>query len=120
VQATSVAPHATGTGVVAPRKPRTHITLIESLRVDRGLTIESVHHATGVSMKTITRYETVATLRPQGDALVKLGRFYGVKASVLLADMRRTHAEWAASSAPEGGNGAVDANAPIAVYRRNR
>lgn len=74
---------------MALRKHRAEITLIEACRVDRGCTIEYVASQTGVSEKTITRYELAQTLKPQGDALEKLGMFYGVRASVLLADMRK-------------------------------
>jgi transcriptional regulator with XRE-family HTH domain len=74
---------------MALRKPRAEITLVEACRVDRGYTIEYVASQTGVSEKTITRYELAQTLKPQGDALEKLGLFYGVRASVLLADMRK-------------------------------
>ena len=74
---------------MALRKPRAEITLLEACRVDRGLTIEYVAKQVGISEKTITRYELAQTLKPQGSGLEKLGMFYGVRASVLLADMRK-------------------------------
>ncbi|HTE61056.1 MAG TPA: helix-turn-helix transcriptional regulator [Solirubrobacteraceae bacterium] len=69
-------------------------TLVEALRVDRGLTVEHVAHVTGVSPKTIKRYETAETTRPSGDALERLARFYGVRASVLLDDIRTFARRW--------------------------
>lgn len=68
--------------------PHRETTLVEALRVDRGLTVDHVARETGVSHKTIKRYETADTDRPSGDALERLARFYGVRASVLLDDMR--------------------------------
>lgn len=74
---------------MALRKTRAEVTLIEACRVDRGLTIEFVASETGVSEKTITRYELALTTKPQGNALERLAMFYGVRASTLLADMRK-------------------------------
>lgn len=74
---------------MALRKRRAEVTLIEACRVDRGLTIEFVASQTGVSEKTITRYELALTTKPQGAALERLAAFYGLTASALLADMRR-------------------------------
>jgi transcriptional regulator with XRE-family HTH domain len=68
---------------------RAEVSLLEALRVDRGLTIEQVCRETGVSPKTIKRYEQADTTRPSGDALERLARFYRVRASELLADIRR-------------------------------
>jgi len=65
------------------------ITLLEALRVDRGLNVLQVQEITGVNHKTIDRYEAALTLKPLARPLEALASFYGVRASQLLADMRR-------------------------------
>lgn len=65
------------------------VSLLEALRMDRGLTRFQVDNLTGVSHKTIKRYELVETTRPSSPPLEKLAAFYGVRASAILEDMRR-------------------------------
>jgi transcriptional regulator with XRE-family HTH domain len=67
------------------------VTLLEALRVDRGLTAEAVSREAGISHKTLKAYETAIRPRPHGPVLDKLARFYGVRTSVLLDDIRRAH-----------------------------
>jgi transcriptional regulator with XRE-family HTH domain len=69
------------------------VTLIEALRVRRGLTIFEVEAATGVSHKTIKNYETATTLRPATVSLRKLASFYDADPVDLLEDIRRRHHE---------------------------
>lgn len=70
------------------------VSLLESLRVDRGLTIRDASEQAGVAVRTLMRYESGERDRPHGNALEKLARFYGVRSSVLLNDMRKTHKRW--------------------------
>jgi transcriptional regulator with XRE-family HTH domain len=67
------------------------VSLLESLRVDRGLTINAAAHQAGVNVRTVQRYERGLQDRPHGDALEKLARLYNVRASVILDDMRKAH-----------------------------
>jgi transcriptional regulator with XRE-family HTH domain len=69
------------------------ITLIEGLRVRRGLSVFEVEAATGVSHKTIKSYETARTPRPGAASLRKLASFYDADPVDLLADIRRRHHE---------------------------
>jgi transcriptional regulator with XRE-family HTH domain len=70
------------------------VSLLESLRVDRGLTIRDAADQAGVAVRTLMKYESGERDRPHGNALEKLARFYGVRSSVLLNDMRKTHRRW--------------------------
>lgn len=72
-----------------PHQPSVEVTLLEALRVDRGLTITDAALQSGVSYKTLKRYELAETTRPQSDVLERLARFYNVRASALLDDLRR-------------------------------
>jgi transcriptional regulator with XRE-family HTH domain len=69
------------------------MTLLERLRVDRGLSQFEVEQASGVNHKTLVKYEQALTDRLQFNTLGKLGRFYGVPASDLLIDIRQIVAE---------------------------
>lgn len=73
-----VAPHELG-----------EMTLLEALRRDRSITVPQLMEATGLAYKTILRYERAEQTNPHLTSLEALARFYDVKASVLLADMRR-------------------------------
>jgi len=68
------------------------VPLLEALRVDRGLTIKEVSDQTGIAPRTIRRYERAVT-RPRGTGLEVLARLYNVRASDLLADIRRRYEE---------------------------
>lgn len=70
------------------------VSLLESLRIDRGLTIKAASDQAGVAVRTLMKYESGQQDRPHGNALEKLGRFYGVRSSVLLNDIRKTHKRW--------------------------
>lgn len=70
------------------------VSLLESLRVDRGLTIRDAADGAGIAVRTVMRYESGEQDRPHGNALEKLARFYNVRASVLLNDIRKTHRRW--------------------------
>lgn len=70
------------------------VSLLESLRVDRGLTIRAASDQSGVAVRTLMRYESGERDRPHGNALEKLARFYNIRSSVLLNDMRKTHRRW--------------------------
>jgi transcriptional regulator with XRE-family HTH domain len=76
------------------RKDTSPVGLLESLRVDRGLTVEQAAERTGLAPRTIRRYER-ALVHPVGDRLERLARLYGggVRASELLADIRSRMAE---------------------------
>jgi transcriptional regulator with XRE-family HTH domain len=69
------------------------VSLLEALRVDRGLTIKQVSDQTGLAPRTIRRYERGNTPRPRGTGLEVLARLYNVRASDLLADIRRRYVE---------------------------
>jgi transcriptional regulator with XRE-family HTH domain len=72
---------------------RGRITLIEGLRVRRGLSVFEVAASTGVSHKTIKKYETAATPRPGTASLRKLASFYEADPVDLLEDIRRVYHE---------------------------
>lgn len=67
------------------------VTLLEALRVDRGLTAEAVSREAGIAHQTLKAYEMATRPRPHGPVLDRLARFYGVRTSVLLDDIRRVH-----------------------------
>jgi len=68
---------------------RIEVTLLEKLRLDRGLSAEEVCEATGVAEKTLRRYENAEDFRPTFVVLKRLAEFYEVQPSELLADLRR-------------------------------
>jgi transcriptional regulator with XRE-family HTH domain len=74
---------------MAPNRGSGEMTLLEALRTDRGLTVQRLEEITGVNHKTIVRYEKAQTVNPLSTPLEKLAAFYRVRASELLADMRR-------------------------------
>lgn len=62
--------------------------MLQALRADRGLTITDVAEGSGVSFKTISRYERGVEPRPRLATLEKLAAFYRVRASMLLEDLK--------------------------------
>lgn len=66
-------------------------SLAEALRHDKGLSAVQVGVLTGLSHKTVLKYERDGMLNPHTDKVHALARLYGVRASVLLADLRRTY-----------------------------
>jgi transcriptional regulator with XRE-family HTH domain len=65
------------------------MTLLERLRVDRGLSQAEVERFTGVDHKTLIKYEQGLTARVSAATLAKLGEFYEVPASQILLDLRQ-------------------------------
>jgi transcriptional regulator with XRE-family HTH domain len=72
-----------------PHRDSVEVTMLEALRVDRGLTLTDAADQAGVAYKTLKRYEQAETTKPQADVLERLARFYNVRASTLLDDLRR-------------------------------
>jgi transcriptional regulator with XRE-family HTH domain len=66
-------------------------SLAEALRQDKGLSAVQVSRLTGVSHKTVLKYEREGMLNPHTDKVHALARLYGVRPAVLLADLRRTY-----------------------------
>jgi transcriptional regulator with XRE-family HTH domain len=66
-------------------------SLAEALRQDKGLSAVQVARLTGVSHKTVLKYEREGMLNPHTDKVHALARLYGVRPAVLLADLRRTY-----------------------------
>jgi transcriptional regulator with XRE-family HTH domain len=75
---------------MAPPTQLSEVSLLEALRLDKGLTVPDVERQTGVNHKTISRYERGEQLNPNAAKLDALARLYGVRPSVLLDDIRRT------------------------------
>ena len=74
---------------MSPQREYAEVTMLQALRMDRGLTISDVEKASGVSFKTISAYERGLKPSPRSVPLEKLARFYKVRASDLLEDLRR-------------------------------
>lgn len=66
-------------------------SLAEALRQDKGLSAVQVEKITGVTHKTVLKYEREGQLNPHTDKVHKLARLYGVRPAVLLSDLRRTY-----------------------------
>lgn len=66
-------------------------SLAEALRHDKGLSAVQVERLTGVTHKTVLKYEREGQLNPHTDKVHKLARLYGVRPAVLLADLRKTY-----------------------------
>lgn len=66
-------------------------SLAEALRTDKGLSAAQVERLTGVTHKTVLKYEREGQLNPHTDKVHKLARLYGVRPAILLADLRRTY-----------------------------
>lgn len=67
------------------------VSLLEALRADKGLTQYVAAAEAGMSHKTLKKYEQDGLANPRLDVLNKLGRFYGVRTSLLLEDVRKTY-----------------------------
>ena len=93
--------------MAAPPNYRPRLTLLLTLRMDRGFSIAEVERRTGVSHKTIKDYECGRKMSPHAGVLHKLATLYDVPPSVLLKDMREQYeyreerAERAAQAAVE-------------------
>jgi transcriptional regulator with XRE-family HTH domain len=66
-------------------------SLAEALRTDKGLSAVQVERLTGVTHKTVLKYEREGQLNPHTDKVHKLARLYGVRPAILLADLRKTY-----------------------------
>jgi transcriptional regulator with XRE-family HTH domain len=64
------------------------LTLLASLRIDRGLTLKRVAADTGLATRTIRRYEQARTTRPNAESIEALARYFDVRASTLVLDMQ--------------------------------
>jgi transcriptional regulator with XRE-family HTH domain len=78
---------------MASKHGLSEVPMLEALRKDRGVGLKELSIATGVAHNTILRYERGEAGRPHSRPLEALARFYGVRASVLLDDIRRVHRE---------------------------
>jgi transcriptional regulator with XRE-family HTH domain len=67
------------------------ISLAEALRHDKGLSAVQVGKLTGVSHKTVLKYEREGMVNPHSEKVHALARLYNVRPAVLLADLRRTY-----------------------------
>jgi transcriptional regulator with XRE-family HTH domain len=67
------------------------VSLLEALRADKGLTVMGAAAEIGMSHKTLMKYERDGLSRPRFEVLDKLGRFYNVRTSLLLEDVRKTY-----------------------------
>jgi transcriptional regulator with XRE-family HTH domain len=67
----------------------TEVSLLETLRHEKGVSLGQVVAETGVMHKTIRRYERDPMYYPSASALLKLADYYGVTATEILRDMRR-------------------------------
>jgi transcriptional regulator with XRE-family HTH domain len=65
------------------------VSLLETLRMRKGASLQTVVKATRVSHKTIRRYELAQTPKPHPSSLNRLAEFYGVSPGLILNDMRR-------------------------------
>lgn len=65
--------------------------MAEALRQDKGLSAVQVEKLTGVTHKTVLKYEREGLLNPHTEKVHALARLYGVRPAVLLADIRRTY-----------------------------
>lgn len=66
------------------------VSWLESLRVDRGISLAQAVRETGVSHKTIRKYEDAdGCMYPHPKTLQKLADYYGVTPSQILNDMRK-------------------------------
>jgi transcriptional regulator with XRE-family HTH domain len=72
-------------------RPLEDVSLLEALRADKGLTQYVAAAEAGMSHKTLKKYEQDGLANPRLDVLDKLGRYYGVRTSLLLEDVRKTH-----------------------------
>lgn len=66
-------------------------TLLERLRLDRGLTQFEVERATGVNHKTLVKYERALSDRVLFSTVSRLANFYRVPAVDVLEDIRRSY-----------------------------
>jgi transcriptional regulator with XRE-family HTH domain len=78
---------------MASRHLLSEVPMLEALRQDKGVGLRELVEQTGLSHRTILRYERGETNRPHAASLETLARFYGVRASVLLNDIRRVYRE---------------------------
>jgi transcriptional regulator with XRE-family HTH domain len=67
----------------------TEVSLLETLRHEKGVSLGQVVAETGVMHKTIRRYERDPMYYPNAAALLKLADYYGVTVTEILRDMRR-------------------------------
>jgi transcriptional regulator with XRE-family HTH domain len=67
------------------------VSLLEALRADKGLTQIATAREIGMSHKTLKKYEQDGLPNPRLNVLDRLGRFYGVRTSILLEDVRKTY-----------------------------
>lgn len=67
------------------------VSLAEALRHDKGLSAVQVEKLTGVTHKTVLKYEREGMLNPHSEKVASLARLYAVRPAVLLADIRRTY-----------------------------
>jgi transcriptional regulator with XRE-family HTH domain len=67
------------------------VSLLEALRADKGLTQYVAAAEAGMSHKTLKKYEHDGLPNPRLDVLDKLGRYYNVRTSLLLEDVRKTY-----------------------------
>jgi transcriptional regulator with XRE-family HTH domain len=72
-------------------RPLEDVSLLEALRADKGLTQYVAAAEAGMSHKTLKKYEQDGLANPRLEVLDKLGRFYGVRTSLLLEDVRKTY-----------------------------
>jgi transcriptional regulator with XRE-family HTH domain len=64
------------------------VPLLERLRLAKGVSAGQVVVATGVTHKTLRRYEREPTYYPNAVTVCKLADYYGVSAAEIVRDMR--------------------------------
>jgi transcriptional regulator with XRE-family HTH domain len=63
-------------------------SLLEQLRHEKGVAIGKVVAETGVTHKTIVRYERSPMYYPKAEIIRKLADYYGVEPAAILRSMR--------------------------------